>query len=95
MMLFGAPVFGAFIGGLLGTVLGLRLALVVSLISMTSPLLWIFFSPVFRLSEMPPGPPDTAPRTGPGDPTRATPDTEPGTGPQDLEGVPGTDEIHE
>ncbi len=58
MMLFGAPVFGAFVGGLLGTTLGLRLALVVSLISMTSPLLWIFFSPVFRLREMPPGPPD-------------------------------------
>jgi MFS family permease len=57
MLLFGAGPFGAIAGGLLGGAVGLRPALVISLIAMTSPLLWIFFSPVFRLSEMPSGPP--------------------------------------
>jgi MFS family permease len=57
MLLFGAPLFGALLGGLLGDALGLRPALVVSLIAMTSPAAWIAFSPVFRLREMPSGPP--------------------------------------
>ncbi len=62
MLLFGAPLFGALMGGLLGDALGLRPALIISLIAMTSPVLWIAFSPVFRLREMPSGPP---PEPGP------------------------------
>ena len=57
MLLFGVPLFGALMGGLLGDALGLRPALIISLIAMTSPVLWIAFSPVFRLREMPAGPP--------------------------------------
>jgi MFS family permease len=60
MLLFGAPLFGALMGGLLGDALGLRPALIISLIAMTSPVLWIAFSPVFRLREMPAGPPPEA-----------------------------------
>ena len=56
MFIWGAPPVGAVAGGLLGSAVGLRAALVISLIAMTSPILWIFFSPVFRLSEMPTGP---------------------------------------
>jgi MFS family permease len=60
MVLFGVPLFGALMGGLLGTAVGLRTALIISLIAMTSPAAWIFFSPVFRLREMPSGPPPEA-----------------------------------
>jgi MFS family permease len=60
MVLFGVPLLGALMGGLLGTAVGLRPALIISLIAMTSPVLWIFFSPVFRLREMPSGPPPEA-----------------------------------
>jgi MFS-type transporter involved in bile tolerance (Atg22 family) len=56
MMLFGALPAGALIGGLLGRGLGLRTALVVSVLVLGSPLLWIAFSPVFRLTTMPLGP---------------------------------------
>ena len=57
MVLFGCAPFGAIGGGLLGNAVGLRTAFVVSVITMVSPALWIFFGPVFRLTEMPPGPP--------------------------------------
>jgi MFS family permease len=61
MLLFGALPAGAVAGGLLGSALGLRSALVVSVIALTTPMLWIFFSPVFRLAEMPLGAlPDTS-----------------------------------
>ena len=53
MLIFGVPPLGALIGGALGTVLGLRPAMLISLIAMTAPILWIFFSPVFRLKELP------------------------------------------
>lgn len=56
MLIWGAPPVGAVAGGLLGSAVGLRAAVLISLIAMTSPILWIFFSPVFRLSEMPTGP---------------------------------------
>ena len=56
MLLFGALPVGAITGGLLGSTVGLRPALVISVIAITSPMLWIFFSPVFRLQEMPTGP---------------------------------------
>jgi Na+/melibiose symporter-like transporter len=68
MLLFGALPAGAMAGGLLGSALGLRTALVISAIALTSPVLWIFFSPVFRLTEMPSGPPDPDP-----DPVPAAP----------------------
>jgi MFS-type transporter involved in bile tolerance (Atg22 family) len=56
MMLFGALPAGAMAGGLLGSAVGLRTALVAAVIVLTTPILWIFFSPVFRLTEMPSGP---------------------------------------
>lgn len=56
MLLFGTMPFGSIAGGLLGSAIGLRPALVILLIVMTSPALWIFFSPVYRLKEMPLGP---------------------------------------
>jgi hypothetical protein len=45
------------LGGVLGGAVGLRSALLISLLLMTSPLLWLTFSPAFRLKEMPSGPP--------------------------------------
>jgi Na+/melibiose symporter-like transporter len=56
MLIFGALPIGAVIGGALGNAVGLRPALVISVIVLTSPMLWLFFSPVFRLKEMPLGP---------------------------------------
>jgi MFS family permease len=53
MLLFGALPAGALIGGLLGSALGLHGALVVAVVVLTTPIIWIFFSPVFRLTEMP------------------------------------------
>lgn len=53
MLLFGALPAGAMVGGLLGTAVGLHTALVVAVIVLTTPILWIFFSPIFRLTEMP------------------------------------------
>lgn len=56
MLLFGALPVGALAGGLVGSAVGLRSALVISVLALTTPMLWIVFSPVFRLSEMPLGP---------------------------------------
>jgi len=53
MLLFGALPAGAMAGGLLGSAIGLRPALITAAIALTAPILWIFFSPVFRLTEMP------------------------------------------
>jgi MFS family permease len=64
MLLFGAAPFGAVLGGLLGSAFGLRSALVISLLAMTSPLAWLFFSPAFRLKEMPVGPDVPEPAAG-------------------------------
>lgn len=61
MVLFGAAPLGAISGGLLGSAVGLRTALVVSVIAMSSPVLCIFFAPVYRLKEMPLGPDDHGP----------------------------------
>ncbi len=56
MLLFGALPVGALLGGLLGSAAGLRTAIVVSVLVLTTPLLWLVFSPVFRLTQMPLGP---------------------------------------
>ena len=56
MLLFGAPPAGSLLGGLLGSIMGLRPALLTALVTMTTPLLWLFFSPIFRLRDMPTGP---------------------------------------
>jgi MFS-type transporter involved in bile tolerance (Atg22 family) len=56
MLLFGALPVGALLGGLLGNAVGLRAAIVISVIVLTSPVLWMLFSPVFRLGQMPLGP---------------------------------------
>jgi hypothetical protein len=58
LLIYGAAPVGATAGGLLGSAVGLRSALLISLIAMTAPVLWIFTSPVFRLREMPAGPID-------------------------------------
>ncbi|MBV9447704.1 MAG: MFS transporter [Streptosporangiaceae bacterium] len=58
MVIFGIAPLGMSLGGVLGGAIGLRAALAVSLILMTSPLLGVFFSPVYRLSEMPAAPPN-------------------------------------
>jgi MFS family permease len=56
MVLFGTGPIGAIIGGWLGSALGLRTALVITAITLTSPILWTLYSPVFRLKTMPSGP---------------------------------------
>ena len=56
MVLFGTIPIGALLGGTLGQYLGLRTAMVITLILLTSPIAWTFFSPVFRLRSMPTGP---------------------------------------
>jgi MFS-type transporter involved in bile tolerance (Atg22 family) len=53
MMLFGALPVGSMAGGLLGSAFGLRPALVIAVLVLVTPIGWIFFSPVFRLTEMP------------------------------------------
>jgi MFS family permease len=58
LLIYGAAPVGATAGGLLGSAVGLRSALLISLIAMTAPVLWIFTSPVFRLRDMPTGPID-------------------------------------
>jgi hypothetical protein len=56
MLLFGALPVGSMAGGLLGSAFGLHSALVIAVIMLTTPIAWIFFSPVFRLAEMPSAP---------------------------------------
>ncbi len=69
MLLFGIAPVGMLAGGVLGGAVGLRSALVISCVTMTLPIAWIFFSPVFRLTQMPEGPPsDEEPSES--DPTR-------------------------
>jgi hypothetical protein len=53
MVLWGIAPIGMSLGGLLGGILGLRTTLALSLGLMATPLLWLFFSPAFRLTEMP------------------------------------------
>jgi hypothetical protein len=58
MVLFGTIPVGALLGGTLAQYLGLRPAMVITLLLLTTPIAWTFFSPVFRLREMPSGPDD-------------------------------------
>jgi MFS family permease len=59
MVLWGAAPVGMSLGGVLGGATGVRGALMISLAAMASPLLSLFFSPVFRLAEMPAAPPES------------------------------------
>ncbi|HEY2441972.1 MAG TPA: MFS transporter [Streptosporangiaceae bacterium] len=72
MLLFGVAPIGGVMGGLLGGALGLRSGLMISLILMTSPAGWLVRSPVFRLAEMPPGPPPAPGAPGHLGPPQAT-----------------------
>ncbi|HEY1917770.1 MAG TPA: MFS transporter [Streptosporangiaceae bacterium] len=56
MLLFGVAPIGMFLGGVLGSVFGVWTALVIACVTMCVPIAWIFFAPVFRLSEMPEAP---------------------------------------
>ena len=60
MLLFGMGPLGATAGGVLGSALGLRQAMVLTAIAVITPTTWILFSPVFRLAEMPSGPDEGA-----------------------------------
>lgn len=53
MVLYGVAPLGALFGGLLGQILGLRLAMITTASLLLVPTAWTFFSPIFRLSEMP------------------------------------------
>lgn len=53
LVLFGSAPLGAVLGGSLAGIVGLRSALVIAVLGVTTPLIWIFFSPVFRLTEIP------------------------------------------
>ena len=61
LLIFGVPPLGALAGGLLGSAIGLRNALMISLLAMTTPLLWLPASPIFRIKEMPMAPPEDEP----------------------------------
>lgn len=69
MVLFGTIPLGALLGGALGQYLGLRTAMVITLVLLTSPIAWTFFSPVFRLAELPTGPEETTQPAAPTEPT--------------------------
>ena len=56
MLIMGTLPLGSIAGGLLGTALGLRTALIIALVALATPLAWVFFAPAFRLTEMPTGP---------------------------------------
>ncbi len=56
MVLFGALPVGAMVAGLLGDAVGYWRAMLISVLALTTPMAWLTFSPVFRLSELPAGP---------------------------------------
>jgi MFS family permease len=56
LLLFGTAPVGALGGGALGSVLGLRSTLVITTIALTTPLVAVLVSPVFRLKQLPAGP---------------------------------------
>lgn len=60
LLLFGMGPIGAITGGALGSALPLRQAMVIAAIALMTPIIWILFSPVFWLKEMPSGPDEDA-----------------------------------
>jgi MFS family permease len=66
LVIVGTAPLGAVLGGLLGQSLGLRPAFVIAVALMTTPLLYVPFSPVFRLKQMPTGPLEDLPGGGRG-----------------------------
>lgn len=60
LILFGTVPLGALLGGALGDLLGLRPAMLVTVLLLLIPLAWIVSGPVFRLREMPPAAEETA-----------------------------------
>jgi MFS family permease len=56
MVVLGTAPIGAALSGVLGQAVGLRSALVIIVILLTVPVLWVVFSPIYRLKEMPAGP---------------------------------------
>jgi MFS-type transporter involved in bile tolerance (Atg22 family) len=56
MLLFGALPAGALAGGALGRLAGLPTAMTIAVLVLLCPVIWLAFSPVFRLTEMPAGP---------------------------------------
>ncbi|MEV4707317.1 MFS transporter [Actinoplanes sp. NPDC049316] len=61
LLLFGTVPLGAFLGGSLAGLFGARTALVVGVLGVATPLAWLLFSPVFRLTEIPDRPADPQP----------------------------------
>jgi len=53
LVLFGSAPLGALCGGALAGAVGLRSALVIAVCGVTTPLIWLLFSPVFRLRDIP------------------------------------------
>jgi MFS family permease len=62
MVLFGALPVGAMLAGFLGDAVGLWHAILIAVLLLTTPMLWLTFSPVFRLKEMPTGPTEPEPQ---------------------------------
>jgi len=56
MLLFGALPVGALAGGAVGRAVGLPTAMTIAVLVLLTPVIWLPFSPVFRLTEMPAGP---------------------------------------
>lgn len=61
LLLFGTVPIGALLGGTLAEVLGLRPAMIITVLLLVSPIIWTFFSPVYALREMPTGPDEPEP----------------------------------
>jgi hypothetical protein len=53
LLLFGTVPLGGALGGALGGLVGLRLGLTIGVLGVASPVVWILFSPAYRLREMP------------------------------------------
>lgn len=56
LILYGTIPLGALLAGSLASLFGLRTALAVGVAGLVLPAVWIVFSPVYRLREMPKGP---------------------------------------
>lgn len=61
LILFGTVPLGALLGGTVAGLFGVRAALVAGVLGVASPVLWLLFSPVFRLTAIPDSPDDPEP----------------------------------